>query len=276
MRLLITILFVISFGKIFSQNLFYITPSINTKLNICSTNWTHFSSYFPSNEYFDIYNNTFHFSPYMGLGLEFEWENKKNNFVLGLSWNQDIASVSAREVYMSTNGKGDWNNYFNQELKTRKSFETHRFSLNISKPMFNKSVALKLGVGLLFSPSGNKPGEDLYYNTYSFDPFHLEESLIIGRTYSALANHRFSFNLSLGVSTIIQWNNKYLFTLDLIYSQGFKNITAGSFMFSIIDLDSGNETNLDYGLYSRGSGFIFQLSRKINITSIIRKAHNIK
>jgi hypothetical protein len=264
MKHLIVILFVISSGKISSQNLFYLTPSVNTKLNISSTNWTHFSSLFPSNDYFDIYNNTLHFSTYLGLGLEFEWENKQNNFAIGLSWNQDIASVSAREVYLSANGLDDWNNYFSQELKTRKSIETHRFSLNVSKPFFGDYAAIKIGTGVLFSPSGHKVGKDLYYNTFSFEPFHLEENLIIGRSYSVLANKRLSFNLSLGISKKIKWKESYLFSLDIIYSQGFRNITAGSFYYTITDLESDNEKRLDYGLYSRGSGFIFQLSRKIN------------
>ncbi|MGM0477811.1 MAG: hypothetical protein ACQERC_01215 [Bacteroidota bacterium] len=264
MRILI-IFVLLSFGKVFSQNSFFVTPSINTKLNICSTNWTYFSTVFPQNDYFDIYNNTLHFSPFIGLGLSVDWKNEKQNFLLGLSWNQDIASVSAKESYLSTNEEPS--EYFSQELRTRKSLEIHRFSLNFSKPVMNESLIIKFGAGFIFSQSGYKKGGDHYVNSYSFDPFLLDTNITVGRTYSVTANNRLSLNLSIGLTADIKWNKSYLFSLDVIYTQGFKNITAGNFVYTIKDLNTGVVTNLDYGLYSKGSGFTLQISRRLNITN---------
>lgn len=264
MRLTIIIIFSLSFGKVFSQNSFFVIPSINTKVNICSTDWTHFSTHFPKNDYFDIYNNTLHLSPFIGLGLAFDWKNEKKNFKLGVSWNQDVAGVSAKEVYLSTNGTPFY--YFNQELITKQSYFTNRFSINFTKPLIQDNLFLKLGAGLIFSSSGHKKhSQDLFYTTYSFDPFLLDTNITVGRTYSALANYRFSLNLSLGLTLDIKWSKVYLFSLDAIYTQGFKNITAAGFDYDITNLDSGVTTKLEYGLYSKGSGFTIQLSRKIQL-----------
>lgn len=264
MRLIIITISLLFTAQITAQNTFYLTPSINTKLSIGSTNWTHYSNKFPQNEYFEIYNVPLNFSRFIGLGFSLDWKNENNDFMLGLSWNQDVAGVGARELYLSTN-EGDPAQYFNQELLNKSSFFINRFSLNFTKPLIQDHLFLKLGAGFIFSQSGHKNDGDIYTTTIGFDPFLHDTNIIIGRTYTRTANYRFSLNLSVGLTADINWNEKYLFTLDIIYTQGFKNITAASYIYDVTNLNTGKTEVFSYGIFSRGSGITFQISRRLQI-----------
>src|SRR5690554_556886 len=74
MRILFTIFInIMVFGNLISQNSFYIVPSINSKVGISSTNgFDHFSKNYPSNDFFQVINKSFHYFPSINFGLRSE------------------------------------------------------------------------------------------------------------------------------------------------------------------------------------------------------------
>ena len=91
-------IFLLSFGNLFSQNSFYISPSIGGKSGISSTSYTQFSNKYPANDYFEIYNNTLSLPSNINFGIDIGWKNEKEKFMLDISWNQDEAGVSVTEI----------------------------------------------------------------------------------------------------------------------------------------------------------------------------------
>lgn len=279
MKYVFFIISLILFGSIHSQKVLFITPSVNTKINVFSTNWDNFSTKLPQNEYFDIFSNNFHTSPFIGFGLKLGFK-ETNKFSLDISWNIDISSTSATEVYL-TNSSSGANNYFNQNLTNKSGLDIHRFSLNYTKQILDKNLFFIVGAGFLFSPSGLKKGDSEPYSyEFGFAPFQNDENITIERNYKVYANNRYSLNLSFGLGYDFRLNDNYLFTIEAIYSQGFKNINTSSYSYTIIDDDIGETKTYRYGLFSRGSGITLQLSRKFHLFRLkkddCKNAHNIK
>jgi len=68
--------------------------------------------------------------------------------------------------------------------------------------------------------------------------------------------------LSLGISSDIYFKEKHLFSTSLIYTQGFKVLENTSHTVKVSQTGMPNKEYL-YDTFSRGSGFQFQISRRL-------------
>ena len=275
MRILFTIFInIMVFGNLISQSSFYIVPSINSKVGISSTNgFDHFSKNYPSNDFFQVINKSFHYFPSINFGLGLGWKNENQKFSVDLTWNQDVASVSNETVYLASNG--DYNYYFNANIPYRIGFVTNRFSLNFSKPLFKDLFEINLGIGILNLPGG----KDNYEFVVDFDPGLYDSTTTLKRKYSTRAVSPYSMNLSIGFNMNLNWNGWYLFTLSALYSQGIsRNLIIHENYYEIQNTSTNETIKYSYSSASKGSGVFIQVSRRFTIYawSSRRKAHNNK
>lgn len=262
MKLYIILFFVMmSFGEIFSQNSFYIVPSINTKFGICSTNpFFQFSNEFPQNEYFSLKNKPFHHTKSILLGFGIGWKNEKQKFSIDFTWNQDDAGISNETVLLASNEVIE-EYFFNQNLNYRFSFATHRFSLNLNKPILSDFAYLNIGLGLIYLPQGGN---------YSFvndnEPFLYNSNTTLKIRNTSVAANKLNFNLSLGLSFDIKWSRKYLFSLGATYSYAInKNLIVHENYYELHNFITNETIKYSYASASKGSGLFIYLSRRIQL-----------
>lgn len=254
------IIVLLGFGSLHSQNSFYISPLLNSKFGISSTNGLfHFSNNYPKNDYFDLYNKSVHFAPGFRIGLGLGWKNDKHKFSLDLLWNQDGSTIQNETVYL---GIIESNYYSNSNMRYHIGFISNRFSLNLSKPIFKDLIDLNFGIGFIQQPGGNDNYEFIVDN----DPFLYDSTKTLKVKYTTRAVSNLSLNLSFGVCLNLKWNNFYLFTLSAIYSQGVKrNLIVHENYYELTDFVSNETLKYSYSSASKGSGIFIQVSRKFQL-----------
>jgi len=258
----ILLLILISRGNGYSQNSFYIVPSINTKFGVCSTNgFFAFSNHNYQNAYFDVYNKPMHFTNGVRLGLGAGWKNEKQKFSVDLTWNQDVASVANETVLISSNGESNY--YFNKNLNYQLGFTSHRFSINLNKPLFRELVYLNAGIGFTVLPQGDENYEFVLDN----DPFLLDSTSTLKIRYTTRAVSKTNLNLSIGLNFAVKWNDFYLFTLSTIYSQGVKrNLVVHENYYEVSDASANKTIKFSYSSAAKGSGLFIQVSRQFQLS----------
>ncbi|MGB1104431.1 MAG: hypothetical protein ACPG21_12510, partial [Crocinitomicaceae bacterium] len=122
---------------------------------------------------------------------------------------------------------------------------------------------LVLGGGMKFQ---NVPKK----NDYTQEDYLLFSSSFSGESDRIDADHvlyginRFSTFMSAGVATSLYFRKKYLFSLNMAYQQGHFVLESTKHTLRVYE----NNTQIReyiFDTYSRGSGFVFQISRTFQI-----------
>jgi len=273
--LLLSILFS---GHIFAQRTFYIRPKIEEKSYQTTTNFFNFtkSSLFNKNLSFDLISNPYtevSVSPISFLtvynigfnaGVVFSYGD-----LLEVGWNQDATSTRFNSFTpispANDNRYGGFRNEF-ASLIFNNRFELlyyKRRKVRDQKRLHLQNSYYILGSG--FKYNGNALNQD--DPSPEFDDYFLAgggdyDDISINIEHRVNAINKFSMFLSLGLSSDIYFNEKYLFSSSLIYTQGFKTIESTT--HKVIVEQTGVPTKeYVYHTFSRGSGFQFQISRRL-------------
>jgi len=120
-----------------------------------------------------------------------------------------------------------------------------------------------LGTGFKYSGKAtNQDSPGPAYDDYFLAGGGNYDGISVNIEHRVYAINKFSMFLSLGISSDIYFNEKYLFSTSLIYSQGFKTLEKTIHTVKVSQIGMPNREYLYY-TYSRGSGFQFQISRRL-------------
>lgn len=267
-----------AFGNtMYSQMSFYVRPTVNMK-----TNQSHFFGHPISrpiyhtvtNEYFSISADKSYFhSGSINLGIHFGLQiRKKHFFEFGISGDNSGVKTQA-----SSHSWG-YDSYFSELVPTK--YGGNHNELTIGKP-FNRlsftynrvvytSVSKTLQVrGTIGFGSLHNRFVDRKKHIFDIDEhpaFTISiDSGIFNTQYIVTSSnpwrHSPYFNFGLGFDFYTKKKNKYLFSFDLFYLQGTMNVQVDAHRIKVDD--HGKEVNFLYTFMSKGSGFYFTLSRRI-------------
>jgi len=277
------VLFMMLGSTLYSQVSFYLRPTVNMKTNqgnIWSHNWRNPPEYKTmTNEYFSITTGKMYFDKnQINLGLHFGVRLKDRHFFeLGFSgdnsgiktqagghrWSIDSYTSSPSPPIVRTGGSHNLIEIGSPF--TRISFTYNNLVWkNTSKTIQLRSV---VGFGSMFNQYVNRKKGIFVTQTHSAFQLNNIDSNIFNTEYTITSTqawrNSFYLNLGLGVDFYTKKKNKYLFSFDIFYLQGTKNVQIGHHRIKIDD--NGKDVNFLYTFSSRGSGFYFTLSRRLQI-----------
>lgn len=260
-----------------AQIAFYIKPTVTMKTNYSrfSTLPHHSSSvnFDPYNPYFTVFNNSLYFDDNnvnLGVHVGVKWK-ERHFFEVGFS--KDNAGTSTSVIGAKNGGidplTNEWFNTLGANLLnvghgySRISFD-YEYNLVKSKNNVVK-VNLKLGTGLMVDWS-NRPKKGIYkidtLPTPLIVPIPDEQIYFTKALTTSQGVSRVSPFLTIGGAFTFSTKSNYeIFTLNVFYVQNFKNMQLTRHTASISD--HGNINNYKYWQSSRGSGFYFQISRRL-------------
>jgi hypothetical protein len=267
-KIKITVLSILCFGQLFAQNTFYVRPKFEIGLNQTMTHSQKSSFLFYNNSnyikvpYYDFEPIPMFFgSTMLALGLNVGVKFNNNN-LLEIGWNQDETGSAIRITSM---GYGKNNIYAPESANDLSTFiYNHRIEVlfqrclrtkNEINNIYFKHSYLVFGSGIKINPRtlGDKV---LITRAGSYDNIYLEG------THSLYAPGKETFFLSLGISGDLYIKNKYLFTSNITYTQGFGIIENTRHQIDVYENNTLIKT-YTYNTYSNGSGFEFQISRRL-------------
>jgi len=284
----VQILFFITFltlGSIgHAQVSFYIRPALSSK-----TNYTHFYEYFMNgsvkdrrntrtNEYFTFINHGRYFNIWewnwgihVGVSLK-----DKHSIELGYS-TDNIAlamgiAMDRKQVNKETNVQYGYESTNFLSLSTdpsgmRRISATYSYKVLQNK---NKTIQLRtiIGLGVL-----QTVGADIFDPVIQAMYYDLPDpkELLADETYvypiSDISNQRIEFstyaNFGLGLDFVSKKKQRNLFSLEVFYLHSRRIIYSHYFRYRVVD--KLVSTDYIYSLHSRGSGFYFNLSKKIQL-----------
>jgi hypothetical protein len=262
-----------------SQIAFYVRPTVNMK-----TNQSHFFGYRGSrpiyhtatNEYFSISADKSYFdNNQINLGIHLGAKIKEKHFFeLGYSgdnsgvktqagghhWMNDPDYTSSQPVINGGNHTGI---SIGKPL-TRLSFTYGNLLFkNSSKTLFVRGT---IGFGSLVNRFVDR--KNLIFDIDEHPSFTmLLDSNIYNTQYTVTSvnawRHSPYLNLGLGFDFYSKNRHKYLFSFDLFYLQGTRNVQVDTHRIWIND--NGEEKIFRYLFMSKGSGIYFTLSRRIQV-----------
>jgi hypothetical protein len=281
----ILVFFSLSLGcSLNAQVSFYLKPNFSFK--ICKGNSNvklQDNIPFAPNPYFQLYNYGMYFSKELNLGLNIGVNLKKNHFFeIGISTDHTgtATSVLTHNVpfYDSTSTQlNQWNNFNFQRF----NYPYLRLSLEYLNQIFttkNKILSLKVifGSGLLFNQKVNiKKGKIATYTDNAFEFGEIKPGVFITEhKITGIGSRRLSPYISIGIGAdLYTKKRKYLFSFDLNYLIGSYIMIYQKHEISVID--NSQKIAYTYNMSSRGSGFNFQISRRIQVYSLQNKKSKI-
>jgi hypothetical protein len=265
-----------------SQVAFYLRPTVNMKTNqgnIWGNLMTNPVYSTMTNKYFSIHTGKIFFDDNQidfGINLGLKYKNK-HFFEIGIA--TDHSGIQTQASFIP------WGiDHYSSNLPIVKTGGHHnqseignpftRISLSYSNLIWkNKSNSIQLrglyGLGSMYNHYVNRKKN--IYEVGEIPAFTLGEidSNVFNTEYSitstsAWRNSLF-LNVGIGADFYTKKSNKYLFSFDLFYVQGTRNVQIEHHRIKIEDYNLGKETNFLYTFSSRGSGFYFMLSRRLQI-----------
>lgn len=275
------LIFLILGSNSYSQVSFYIRPSVNikTKQGNIFGYWRTSPIYSTmTNKYFSISNDKIFFDNGIDLGIHLGLKIRENHF-LELGFSGDHAGIKTQA------SKHDWSidpYTTDPSLQIVRRGGNHnqvsilgpfnRFSFNYNNLFWkNNSKTIQargiIGFGTLNSPNVNRKSGT--YLTDEIPVFTLGEldSNIYNSQYVITSTRAWRnslyLNAGLGFDFYTKKKHKYLFSFDIFYLQGTRNIQVDHHRIKIND--NGADVNFLYTFSSRGSGVYFTFSRRLQV-----------
>jgi len=277
----ILLFFLLLGGIVRSQVSFYVRPVIFNK-----TNKAHFWEYVDhkdrrttrTNEYFTFINhvNYFQFGEInWGFNIGVSWKDK-HSVELGYSTDHVAIAMGIAtntvSVDTSTNVQYGYESSSYLSLSTdptymRKLSASYSFKAWQNK---HKTLQLRTIIGLGFLQTiGARPNDPIIQTMY-YDPPDPTSDLL-GDVYMypvldrSIQNKGFSLyaNVGLGLDFVSKKKQRNLFSLEVFYLHSRRYIYTHHFQYRVVD--KLISTDYTYSLYSRGSGFYFNISKKIQL-----------
>lgn len=274
------VLFMMLGSTLCSQVSFYLRPTVNMKTNqgnIFGTPGTQPEYKTMTNEYFSISTGKMYFDMnQVNLGLHFGVRLKDRHF-FELGFSSDNSGIKTQA------GVHQWSidPYTNSPSPPVVRTGVNHNQVEIGSPFtrisftYNnlvwkntlKTIQLRsiVGFGSMFNQHVNRKKGifvtqvDPVFELNNIDSNIFNTEYTITST-SAWRNSLY-LNLGLGVDFYSKKKNKYLFSFDIFYLQGTRNVQIGHHRIKIND--NGKDVNFLYSFSSRGSGFYFTLSRRL-------------
>lgn len=267
------ILFLTLLSGLHSQVSFYLRPTVNMKVNqgkiygtpgsqpIFTTMTNQYFSISTDRKFFD--NNNINLGLHLGVKLK-----EKHFFELGMSTdNSGIRTQAEAANWVAGNPPvrfgGNHNSSSVGSPFTRLSFNYNNlFWKNKSKTLQLRSI---VGFGSMYNHYVNrKKGIFVIDEVPAFALGEIDSNIFNTEyriTTTKAWRNALYLNVGLGFDFYTKKKNKYLFSFDLFYVQGTRNVQYEEHRIKI--LDHGKEVNFLYAFSSRGSGFYFMLTRRL-------------
>lgn len=251
-----------------AQNKIYIKPLLESKAS-CSYV---VNEYFKQ-EYFQLKKqpviwphklSPLHFGVLFGYKL-----NRKLNIELGIS--QD-AAISGYKLHIQTKT----GNSINQS-GLESSIGTAGFKIPLvfnycfyESPLGSNKVNLILGANYYRQP---KSKGFIPYHSTGFSSVSVDDSVTLSVYENDFVGQYKSWLYSAGLSTELYYKTAYLFNFGIYYQFALKSNKPNELSVQNIVVEINNKnniTNYGYTVYSKGSGIVFQLSRRISKVNLKR------
>lgn len=195
--------------------------------------------------------------PTVDFGIGFGLISKNNFNKFHLSWNRDQSSYEIMTYFRSYNNVSH-NGFYG--LLRRKY---QRFSLDYSTKVLKKAtfVSTWLNIGLGIALNNNSIMNN---NIEWFSNNVVAPNVILNETYiQAFKEHKINTSFQIGLENDINIRKKYFLTLNLLYIQGFGELSRVDYVHSytknnVIELYRA-------GLTSKGSGLYLGISRRFQV-----------
>lgn len=144
----------------------------------------------------------------------------------------------------------------------------HRLTLNYSHKLSKNNSFLQtwlsFGIGSFINTNG-------FTGTFPVDwGMWVAPNALLGKTYlQPFDERRLNGCIKLGFENDLFLKNKYLFSLNAYYTQGFGIISRVEYVHEYV-IDNQSVISRP-GLMSRGSGFYFEISRRFKVYSLDKK-----
>jgi hypothetical protein len=271
---LIFILLIIA-GQSFAQR-FYLRPKIECRSSFVATTGNsrphgfqlinfEYTNELIQNKYLHIATRPIDLQSGFNIGLNLGYKLKNKNRI-ELGWNQDASGENIRfadarnftaNLYSGLQTE-IWNHRF-EILHFKRLFPENHQNKNLH---FSRTY-LVLGGGIKYQnvpKKGEQTVDDylLHFSSFSDYPNRIDADHFV------YGINRFSTFLTIGLSTDLFFREKYLFSCNLNYQQGSFQLTSTSHQFKIYE-DNVLIDEYFYHTSSRGSGFVFQISRTFQV-----------
>ena len=281
MKIIIQICILLLIGNLNAQISFYIRPTVNMKTNQGNIfgSWRTSPIYSTmTNQYFSITNDKMFFDNGFDLGIQLGLKIRENHF-FELGFSGDHAGIKTQA------SKHEWSidpYTTDPSLQIVRRGGNHnqvsilgpfnRFSFNYNNLFWknnSKTIQVRgvLGFGTLNSPNVNrKTGTYLTQEIPVFTIGELDSNIYNSQyviTSTRAWRNSFYLNTGLGFDFYTKKKHNYLFSFDLFYLQGTRNIQVDHHRIKIND--NGTDVNFLYTFSSRGSGIYFTLSRRLQV-----------
>lgn len=264
-------------GQLTAQPNFYIRPKIENKVSQSLSDKpqtksifnNHYNTNYYPNPYCEVWSPMFFTTKSFTLGLNIGVKFANNDLVeIGYNEDQSGSKIISRTLGYSA----DYPDSYHMQNRPSHSVNliNHRFEILYYKNLNSTSDSTLLnfpnshflfGTGLKYLPSAvtkKKPHNgQVFYN-----PGGSYDNISMYWQHSVFGWSKFSSFLTLGFSTDIYFNKTYLFSSSILYTVGFNVLQSTKDKLSVYENDLLIKT-YNYETYSRGSGFQFQISRKL-------------
>lgn len=228
------------------------------------------------NPYFTFRAKKFSYRPSIDIGIQVELGFQDNKHRLSFEWASDASGTMSKSTHLTTTntvGMPDsltspYKTYGNYTSYFQTSFAYNRISLRYQRRVTNKDASFVTyivpEIALTFGKANSQSwlyDNDTVANNSSF--FH-NDAKLLSTEVEAYYYGGTSLLLGIGLKSDIFTNkHKYLFSIDVSYKQGFRNIVSSNQTELI--LDSGSKFAIVNELVASGSGLYLQLSRSFTL-----------
>ncbi len=261
-----------SIDKSAAQNKFYITPILNFKRSIAFVDPADLNNNEPAglgNQYFYqpysvAYSTNFVKHLTFGYGLSLGYSFRNDTRFLHLTYSKDAADFGAHSTFRPYNSDmhvGFGSTYYGIGLK-RINLD---YSMQLSKEKGFLTPWFHAGLGCNINTNTWTATFPFAFNT----PLNPNGDILLLTYIQPFEERRINGLLKIGLSNDFYVKNKYLFSLNAYYIQGFGIASRIEFVHEYI-LNS-QVVKSGVGLISRGSGFYLEFSRRFQIYPLKKK-----
>lgn len=272
-QLIFILLILLISGHICAQISFHIKPTIEYKSTIgypVSTIKGGKKTLFLDNPY--LQHDNYNFYPHLNLQIGLSAGVKLNEqHFFEFVYSQDMAGIGRKmNYYTYLNPESNIHQYISSMDNSYHAIHISRFTLNYQYKFFstkNDIISLRLNVGLGIFFNKNVKGNNI---PISNSWLSSDENNYVTETAFLKLVENTSFSLKrlsglgqIGLGVDVKTKNKYLFSFDVVYTQGFQSVLSN--MTRYVIFDSGIQKEYYYYTASKGSGFTYQISRRFQL-----------
>lgn len=276
------LMFLLLGSSISSQVAFYLRPTMDIKTNQGNIfgHWRTKPVYSTmTNQYFSIHTGKMYLDKnQINLGINLGVTFKSKHFL-------EIGIATDHSGIQTQTSKHDWGiDHYEPDLPIVRKGGNHthsevgspftRLSISYNNLLWkNKTNTIQvrgiLGIGSMYNHYvDRKKGKFITEEIPTFTLGILDSNVYnteYSKTVTRAWRNSLFLNVGLGLDFYTKKNNKYLFSFDLFYVQGTRNVQVQHHRIKVEDYNLNKETTFRYTFSSRGSGFYFMLSRRLQV-----------